>query len=145
MHSDILARLGMKATRQRKAIMDVILTADEPLSADEIYDRIPKESGVNYSTVYRTLAILAEKGVLIKVGDVGGKIYYLLKHHAHNHHLYCTGCQKLIEISECPIESLSRQIAQNTGFVITGHHLELMGICPDCAVRMLDERAHSPR
>lgn len=140
MDGDILAKLGIKSTRQRKAIIDVLLSAGEPLSADEIYDRIPKDSGVNYSTVYRTLATLVDKGVLIKVGEVGGKIFYLIKHHAHHHHLMCTGCQKLLEISDCPIEALSRQIAQGTGFVITGHYLELTGICPECAKRMMVDR-----
>ncbi|MFA9380556.1 MAG: Fur family transcriptional regulator [Acetanaerobacterium sp.] len=140
MNDEILTRLGIKATRQRRAIIDIIVAADTPLSADEIYARIPEHSGVNYSTVYRTLGTLAEKGVLLKVGGVGGKIFYLLKNHTHKHHLVCSECQKLLEISECPIESLSRQIAQTTGFVITGHCLELTGICPDCAKRLLKER-----
>lgn len=142
MEGDILKKLGIKSTRQRKAIIDVLLAAGESLSADEIYDRIPKDSGVNYSTVYRTLATLVDKGALIKVGEAGGKIFYLLRHHAHNHHLMCTGCHKLLEISECPIETLSRQIAQSTGFIITGHHLELTGICPECARHIMTE--HPP-
>lgn len=145
MGGEILTELGIKATRQRKAIIDVIVQAEAPLSADEIYDRIPKQSEVNYSTVYRTLATLVDKGVLIKMGEVGGKIFYLLRSNAHNHHLICTNCNKLIEISQCPIENLSRQIAQNTGFIITGHHLELSGICPECAKRMMGNRAHNSK
>lgn len=145
MNDDILAMLGIKATRQRRAIIEILQLAEEPLSADEIYTRIPRDVEVNYSTVYRTLSTLADRGVLIKVGEAGGKIFYLLRNHTHNHHLVCTGCQKLIEISECPIEGLSRQIAQNTGFVITGHHLELTGICPECAKRMMNDRPHGSK
>ncbi len=139
MTDEILARLGIKVTRQRTAILEVITRTDVPLSADEIYARLPKETDVNYSTVYRTLATLAEKGVLVKVGGVGGKTFFLLKNHSHKHHVLCTGCQRLIEISECPIEALSRQISSATGFVITGHSLELTGICPACAERLMSD------
>ncbi len=132
MGTDILESLGIKVTRQRKAILSIIQQADTPLSADEIYARLAQD-GTNYSTVYRTLATLAEKGALIKVGGIGGKTLFMLKNHTHKHHLICTECQKVLEIDECPIETLSREIAETTGFKITGHCLELTGICPSCA------------
>ena len=138
MDDNILNTLGIKVTRQRTAILNIIQQAETPLSADEIYARLPEKDSVNFSTVYRTLSTLAERGALVKVGGIGGKIFFLLKNHSHKHHLICTSCQKVIEIDQCPIETLSKQITDSTGFVITGHCLELTGFCPQCASRLMN-------
>ncbi|SDN21341.1 Fur family transcriptional regulator [Acetanaerobacterium elongatum] len=135
---DILDSLGIKVTKQRRAILNVILQAEVPLSADEIYARLAQD-GTNFSTVYRTLATLAEKGALIKVGEAGAKTLFQLKDHTHKHHLICTECRKVLEIDECPIEALSHEIADSTGFKITGHCLELTGVCPSCARHLLKD------
>lgn len=72
---------------------------------------------------------MAEKGAVTKTGEPGGKIYFQLKEHHHAHELECLACHKHIMIDECPVESFSRTLNKETGFVVTEHHLQLKGLC----------------
>ncbi len=135
MEQDLLTSLGIKATKQRKVIVSILESSDEPITAEGIYDAIDKEEGINFSTVYRTLSKLAEKGVLTKLGDPGGKLYFELKNKekAHAHEIECVVCHKRIEITKCPMENFSRTLNKETGFVVTEHSMQVKGICANCA------------
>nr|WP_302596023.1 Fur family transcriptional regulator [uncultured Cellulosilyticum sp.] len=133
MDEDILVHLGIKVTKQRKIIMEILEGAEQPLTADEIYDKVEDKDTINYSTVYRTLGTLSEKGAVTKAGEPGGKTYYQLKRHNHAHELECVECHKHITIEQCPLEAFSRMLSKETGFVITEHNLQIKGICPECA------------
>ena len=76
---------------------------------------------------------LDEKDAVTKIGEPGGKTYYQLKKHHHKHQLECVGCHKHITINQCPLEAFSCMLNKETGFVITEHHLQIKGICPECA------------
>ena len=133
MDEDLLVHLGIKVTRQRKMIIEILDHASTPLTADDIYERIEDKDTINYSTVYRTLSLLDEKDAVTKIGEPGGKTYYQLKKHHHKHQLECVGCHKHITITQCPLEAFSCMLNKETGFVITEHHLQIKGICPECA------------
>ena len=133
MEQGLLASLGIKVTKQRKVIVAILEKNKEPITAEEIYSCIDVQEGINFSTVYRTLNTLAEKGAVTKTGEPGGKIYFQLKEHHHAHELECLACHKHIIIDECPVESFSRALNKETGFVVTEHHLQLKGLCADCA------------
>lgn len=133
MVEDFLAHLGIKVTKQRVAVMEILKKAKEPITAEQIYDEVEDKDLLNYSTVYRTLNTLSEKGALIKTGEPGGKMYFQLKGHHHSHQLECTQCHKHIQIEACPVEAFSRAVSKETGFVVTEHSLQIKGLCAECA------------
>lgn len=134
MENDILENLGIKVTKQRKIIIAILEEVSEPITAEALYGRIENQEQINFSTVYRTLGMLAEKGAVIKSGEAGGRMYYELKNavHTHGHEIECTACHKQITIDTCPLDAFSRMLSKETGFVITEHQLQIKGLCPEC-------------
>lgn len=130
---NLLAQKGYKSTKSRKAVLSILQKAETPLSAEDIFLRI-KESGqsANLSTVYRTLELLENGGLVEKSVINGGRAMYELVHSGHRHHLICTGCNRIVPIDTCPLVSMMKDIGRKTSFDITGHRLELYGLCPDC-------------
>ncbi|MCX8131093.1 MAG: transcriptional repressor [Clostridia bacterium] len=130
---NLLARQGCKNTKSRKIIVDALEKADKPISADDIYLRIKEEgNSVNLSTVYRTLDLMESKNLVTKIHMGDGKARYGLTGDGHKHHLICTNCHKSVPIDTCPLETLQKDVGSKTRFDITGHKLELYGICPEC-------------
>lgn len=123
--NEILSGAGLKCTKQRYAVMGVLLTADAPLTAEEIYE---KSEGMSLSTVYRTVEILCEKGIAVKhtIRD-SDKFYYELINDAHRHYAICLDCHKMKYIESCPVYSPSID-----DFTVTGHKLEIYGYCDKC-------------
>lgn len=130
---NILKKQGYKNTKSRKAIIEVLENAHEPLTAEEIFLQL-KEKGAaaNLSTVYRTLELMDGRGLVAKTMISDGKAHFELLGGSHRHHLVCTQCKKMVSIDSCPIEKLEQDVSVQTKFNITGHRLELYGICPDC-------------
>jgi Fur family transcriptional regulator, ferric uptake regulator len=131
--SNILTRQGCKNTKSRKAIIEMLEKAEMPMSAEELFLRL-KEKGhsVNLSTVYRTLELMEGKALVSKSVIHEGKARYELTGDGHRHHLICTNCNRVVHIDVCPLEELQRNVSQTTNFNITGHRLELYGVCPAC-------------
>lgn len=133
MAEEFLAHLGIKVTKQRVAIIEILEKAKEPITAEEIYEQLESKDLLNYSTVYRTLNILSDKEAIIKTGEPGGKMYFQLKGHHHGHELECLACHKHIVIDACPVEAFSRAVSKETGFVVKEHSLQIKGLCAECA------------
>ena len=134
MASGIWKEYGLKNTPSRQAVLEVLAHTEEPLSAEEIYRRILSGDGrVSLSTVYRTLSVLAEKGLTLKHSSQDGTLSYQLRDSRHRHYLICTRCGSSVPIPGCPLEGLEQSLGAKTGFAITGHNLELYGLCPQCA------------
>jgi Fur family transcriptional regulator, ferric uptake regulator len=129
----ILSGKGCKNTRSRTAVVEVLEKAEMPVTAEDIFLKL-KELGTstNLSTVYRTLELLESKALLEKSIMTGSKARYQLVCNGHRHHVVCTGCHKMISIVGCPLEVIEKNISETTKFDITGHKLELYGLCPDC-------------
>jgi Fur family ferric uptake transcriptional regulator len=88
------------------------------------------------ATVYRTLPLLAEAGILqpaIIAGEV--KSYETTWGKHHHDHLLCSKCGKVVEFEFEAFEILQRDVAAKYGFRLEGHHHELLGVCPECAAR----------
>lgn len=133
---EILSQIGCKTTKSRRMIIEVLIGTEVPLSAEEIF-LIVKDSGAttNLSTVYRTLDLIEGKGLLDKCIMSDGKARYKLALEGHTHHITCTGCYKSIPISICPLEPIEKDLVNKTDFNITGHKLEVYGLCPKCRER----------
>jgi Fur family ferric uptake transcriptional regulator len=125
---EILIKLGMKRTPQRVAILKLLQEADRPLTAEDIFERVPQSS---LATVYRALETFSDKGILNKhnIND-SDKFYYTLAGEQHRHCAVCLDCHQMSYIETCPVHDM------DTGdFTVTGHKLELYGYCAACEER----------
>jgi len=128
-----LSQQGIKNTKQRKCVLEVLEEANSPIDAMEILNRV-NEKGVKMwiSTIYRILEIFTEKGIVIKNTFFGEeKATYELNKHKHTHYARCLSCKKILEIDLCPIESFIPTV-KDEKFYITGHRLEMYGYCDKC-------------
>ena len=133
MIEDIFKKTSLKNTKQRCRILSVIKDAKEPITAEEIFRQlIIEDCKINLSTVYRTLHTLTDKNVLIKIVRGDGTAAYELNDLSHNHYITCCICNRSVLIEDCPIEDMSEKISKDTGFKVTGHSLQLTGICSGC-------------
>ena len=131
---------GIKWTRQRKDVYDILLNEQEPVSALQIYQQLLlTEEAQNYavSTVYRILGTFEEKGLVhkdVRNSDHNG--VYELERGEHTHYAVCLVCHKRIPLAHCPFSYLQEIPAQTAegpeDFVVTGHRLELYGYCREC-------------
>ena len=133
-YKEVLKREGVKSTRHRYAILELLEQSEFPLTAEQLFISLKeKTASINLSTVYRTLDTFTSKNLVIKSNRVDdGKVRYELNHHEHKHHLYCVGCHKLISIEECPIGELQQTLKKKIDFEVTGHKLEIYGYCHNC-------------
>lgn len=133
MIEDLLKKASLKNTKQRHLILSIIKSSQEPLTAEEIYKLLVVEDcKINLSTVYRTLNVLTDKNVLLKMLKGDGTAAYELNKSSHNHYITCAKCHSSALIDSCPVKELSENVSEKTGFMVTGHSLQLTGICSDC-------------
>ena len=131
--ANMLTKNGCKNTKSRRAIVFVLEKAVCPLTVEDIFLGIKELGGsTNLSTVYRNLELMESKGLVDKTIINDSKARYKLSGEGHRHHIICTNCHKMIPIEDCPIKSLERDVCEKTEFDITGHKLELYGLCPKC-------------
>lgn len=129
---------GYKHTPQRKVILDVIeQQKGRHLSSEEIYDLVRKtHPEIGLATIYRTLLLFDNMGIVQKIDlDDGFSRYELNRHtsdHKH-HHLICTVCGSVFEVEEDLLESLEQQILKEHGFVVKDHRVKLYGNCSKCS------------
>lgn len=128
-----LSEQGYKLTRQRKAVVEVVRQAHTRLSAADVFtqaQRVCPDLGL--TTVYRTLEILEQMGVIRRVHLDDGCEGFALAPAEHGHHLICSCCQEAIEFEDCNLNALLKRVSERTGFTIEQHWLELVGLCPNC-------------
>jgi len=125
---------GMRATEQRRLIIDTFMAAQPHVSIDELLAQVrQKDPRIGYATVYRTLKMLAECGIAHERHfDDGFARYELAGAASHHDHLICTSCGKIVEFEEPQIEDLQLAVADRYGFVVTHHRHELYGLCGTC-------------
>lgn len=125
---------GIKWTKQRKHVYEVLWRTKEPLSAVQIYNRVEQSEEEMYalSTIYRILATFEEKAIVNKTTWMGdGTVVYELNRGEHTHYAVCLECHKRVALPSCPFTHV--HLEQETGdFTVTGHKLELYGYCKEC-------------
>ncbi|RDU23505.1 Fur family transcriptional regulator [Anaerosacchariphilus polymeriproducens] len=127
---------GLKSTKNRKAIIDVLVKNEQPMTAEEIYNRIKgKKIALNISTVYRTLDTLYEKGMVNKLNFLNNdRMLFEYNSMEHKHYLICLDCKKIITIKKCPLAPYEKFLENETNFKIEGHRLYLYGHCMQCQI-----------
>lgn len=129
-----LRRRARKVTGPRQAILNLLRQQAHPRSIKEIHGALPA-GDCDLTTVYRSMHLLEGMG-MVKRYDLGDAVarFELLADgdDGHHHHLVCTRCAGIIEIEECSMHALERQLARRNGFQAVTHKLEFFGICPGC-------------
>ena len=120
---------GVKLTDQRKIIAKIMSDADDHPNVDELYKRVSKiDSKISIATVYRTVKLFEESGILAKHEFKGSKARYEELNESHHDHLIDVKSGEIIEFVDDEIEKLQKKIADKYGYELVDHKLELYGI-----------------
>ena len=120
---------GVKLTEQRKIIAKVMSTSDDHPDVDELYNRVSKiDSKISIATVYRTVKLFEEAGILAKHEFKGGKARYEEISESHHDHLIDVKTGEIIEFVDDEIEKLQKKVADKYGYDLVDHKLELYGV-----------------
>jgi len=124
----------LKLTPHRQLILDTFLENEGHRSVEDIYRVVrAQDPRIGYTTVYRTMKLLADSGLAREIDLADGITRYEhLYNHEHHDHMICTSCGRVIEFYSPEIEALQDQMADNFGFQPTHHSLRLWGICHEC-------------
>ncbi len=138
-----LAQTGHKLTAPRRRVLETLRVAGEPLPAQEVAAR----AGTTVASTYRTLALLAELGLVSEVEEHGGAVavagegrtrrYALCTLQGHHHHFVCRACHTTLDVRSEALERALAELERRTGLYIERHEVLLSGRCPRC-------RAHEP-
>ncbi len=135
---DLLKEKKYKLTPQRQRLLSLFQEKPgEHLSAEDVYRLIQDErSGIGLATIYRTLELLSGMGMLKKLHFGDGRYRYELNidssQHQH-HHLFCLGCDKVMEFDGDLLDALENSIKKKNGFHVVDHNVTFLGYCKDCS------------
>ena len=132
-----LKLMSLKTTRERVMILEEVMKRNDHFDADQFAADL-NVSGVKVSraTVYRTLDILNDMGIVHK-STLGHKHqhYENMVNRSHHDHLVCLDCDKVVEFMDPRIEELQEEVCRKNGFIIKDHSLQLFGICEECTAK----------
>ncbi|MEX0701113.1 MAG: Fur family transcriptional regulator [Planctomycetales bacterium] len=133
---EYLATQGQRLTPERAAIVEEVFSDHEHFDAEELVERLTRRNNrrrVSRPTVYRTLKSMEQAGLLRKVARTDGRDVYEHDYGYPQHdHLICKKCGALIEFHNAGIRTILEEIAADRGFRMSGHRLEVHGLCDDC-------------
>ena len=120
---------GVKLTDQRKIIAKVMTDSNDHPDVDELYNRVSKiDSKISIATVYRTVKLFEESGIVTKHDFKGGKARYEQLMESHHDHLIDIKTGEIIEFLDDEIEKLQNKVAEKYGYDLVDHKLELYGV-----------------
>ncbi len=131
---DFFKKHGIKHTKQRELIFEILKNSNKPLSAEEVFLKSKEvDDSISLSTIYRVLNTFIDKDIVVKLSIVEDNIsMFELNRVDHGHHLLCIKCKKTVDIGHCPLGVYENSLEETTDFDIVGHKLEIYGYCPEC-------------
>ncbi len=131
----LLKKNNLKFTIQREVILESLYNSDEHLTPESLHHLLQdkfSELKIGIATVYRTLSLLEDSNMVtsLSFGAQGKK--YELGAKDHHDHLICTECGSITEFVDEEIESRQHSIADELGFIMKDHSMQIYGICKDC-------------
>lgn len=134
---EYLATQGKRLTAERAAIVEEVFSDHEHFDTDQLVERLTRRDNhrraVSRASVYRTLKSMEEAGLLRKVARTDGRDVYERDYGYPQHdHFICKKCGALIEFHNESIRSILDELAAEHGFRMSGHRLEVHGLCNDC-------------
>ena len=129
----LLRDRGYRLTPQRMMVLEAIESSDDHISAEEIHSQAhAKYPYLNISTVYRTLELLKELGLVAETDLGGGRYLYHPVGKAYHHHLVCRQCGRVRDIDVSAFGQLREELARRYGFDADFEHMAVFGTCKDC-------------
>lgn len=132
MTDPIIARCeakGLRMTDQRRVVARVIEAADDHPDVEELYNRASRiDPKISIATVYRTVKLFEEAGILDRLEFGGGRARYEDAERDHHDHLIDMHSGEVVEFVDPEIEALQMRIAGRLGYKLIGHRLELYGV-----------------
>ncbi len=128
---DFIQNKGLKTTRQRSTIVQVFFRMRGHISVEELLRQVKKVNPkIGYATVYRTLHLLVESGIVEERRFGDGLARYEGRNEVEHHdHMICLECGKIREFSNPRLLEIQQRLAEENGFKIFRHRLELYGVC----------------
>ncbi len=131
--NETLRKKGYRLTPQRLMVLDALHSVDRHISAEEIYAQVKeKYPYANISTVYRTLDLLKELGLVTEINQGDGRVRYHPLEKGDHHHLICSKCGKILDLPQSAIFPLTNMLATDYKFEADIKHLAVFGICKEC-------------
>ena len=125
----LCADKGLRITEQRKVIARVLSDSDDHPDVEQLHERASKiDSGISIATVYRTVRLFEEAGILERHDFGDGRARYEAAPESHHDHLIDVETGKVIEFVDPELELLQKQIAERLGFRLVDHRMELYGV-----------------
>jgi Fur family ferric uptake transcriptional regulator len=131
---DFLRERNLKQTKERAAVLDEVFSFHGHFEPEDLYLRMKRSgSKASRASVYRTLHLLVESGLVEKVTRTGkGNVYEHTFGHSHHDHMICHSCGGIIEFYSPELEGLQQEICRQHNFTGTSHILEIQGSCERC-------------
>ncbi len=135
----ILKQNNLKFTKQREIILQTLYNNDDHFSPEDLYILIKKRHpklNIGIATIYRTLNLLENSDIVtsISFGAAGKK--FELGNKPHHDHIICKNCGLIVEFEDKSIELKQEKIAKSHGFKLTGHIMQLYGLCKNCQKKL---------
>ncbi len=134
-YEERLSEKNFKLTSQRRLILKTLIeNINEHPSAEEIYQLVRKQNPhIGLATVYRSLELLCELGILHELNfDNNCRRYELEQGDKHHHHLICLKCRKIVEFNDDMLKNLEDHIQSQYEFDVVDHRIKFYGYCADC-------------
>lgn len=124
----------MRPTSQRISVLAELMRERDDVTAQDLHVRLRRRgSRLGLATVYRTLGLLADEGLVDALAHRPGELCYRwCDSEHHHHHLLCSTCHRVVELDDCELEPWVERASSAHGFVATGHRLEVAGVCAEC-------------
>ncbi len=131
---DYLRERGLKLTSERQALLQAILGSQEHFEPEDLLVSLRQQGiRVGKATIYRTLPLLVDAGILRRAFVGQNRAYYEHCLGAAPHdHMICTNCGRVIEFDTTDIVQLREKLALEAGFAVQSHRFQIAGLCKDC-------------
>src|SRR5436189_3100455 len=131
---DFLVEKGLRVTTQRQTIIDTVFSTEEHFTAEQLLEwSRAKDPSISRATVYRTLPLLTESG-LVREMDFGKDYKFYdpnYADHPNHNHIICNDCEKIVEFESDRLERLENEISHRLGFEVKSQRLQITGRCEE--------------
>lgn len=134
--SSVFTGSGYRLTGPRQAVVEALSSWDGPFTVEDLAAELQE---VGRATVFRTVKLLLEQGVVCRLPLEDGTVRYLVSQGEHHHHLTCRDCGLVVDFSDRDLDERIQASASRAGFSLESHSVELYGRCSDCRPAAGDE------
>lgn len=135
-----LTESGHRLTESRRAIVQALVACGGHISADDLAARVQETTPtIGRMSVYRTLELLCDLGLVRPIYQGTGAAHYILLDGGSHHHLMCNRCGLVIEFDHCAADEVGQALSVRFNFQIQSHLLEFHGLCADCQPGILKQ------